>query len=153
MQNNHLTATCRALLLTALIAQGHALAQGKSPAPPPFFVEAADCTAALQARLVTRLTQARSEARDNAILNDTELGFVFIGVAYKEGLRNPEAEQMLKAAEKRWTLLNKADQDKRLTACSIKARQLMDDASVLERFIVKNRAAARVERLLEKAQK
>lgn len=41
---------------------------------------------------------------------DTELSFVFIGVAYKKGLRNPEAEQ------------------------------LMNEVSGLARFFVRNRA-------------
>lgn len=125
-------------------------APDKPPSPPPFFTEAAECTAAFQARVLTRLTQPRSEARNKAIQRDTEMGFIFIGVAYKEGLRNPEADQMLKAAEKRWALLSKAEQEARLNACTGRANQLMDDVSGIERFFVRNRAKARVERLLEK---
>lgn len=139
-----LVACCTALLATT------AMAQDKPKSPPPFFTEAADCTAAFQARVLIRMEQPRSKARDKAILRDTEMGFVFIGVAYKEGLRSPEAEQMLKAAEKRWALLNKADQDRRLAACTARAQQLMDDVSFVERYIVKNRAESRVDRLLEK---
>ena len=139
------------LIIGCLPWPHHAAAQAAPPkAPPPFFTEAADCTAAFQARVVARLTQPRSAARDTAILRDTEQGFIFIGVAYKEGLRNPEADQMLKAAEKRWTKLGKAERETRLATCTTKAQNLMDDVSMLERYLVKNRAEARVERLLAK---
>lgn len=134
-------------LLTGLAAPSSALAQ--TPVPP-FYIEAADCTAAFQARVVARLAQPKSEARDQAILTDTEWGFIFIGVAYKEGLRSPQAEELLKAAEKRWQQLGRPEQEARLATCTTRARQLMDDVSFVERFLVRNRAKARVERLLER---
>lgn len=127
-----------------------ALAQDKPNAAPSFFTEAADCTAAFQARVLTRLSEPRTDTRNKAIQRDTEMGFIFIGVAYKEGLRNPEADQMLKAAEKRWQQLSRAEQERRLGTCTRRSKQLMDDVTGLERFIVRNRAKARVERLLEK---
>ncbi len=139
-------AACTALLAHAAFAQSDAA----SAPPNPFFLEAADCAAAFEARVIERKAQPRSEARNQAILHDTELGFVYIGVAYRRGLRNPEADEMLKAAEKRWHQLNKHDQAKRLASCVTQAEQLMEDVSGLERFIVKNRANARVDRLLEK---
>jgi len=142
-----LIAFCAALLTSPV------LAQDKPKPPPPFYVEAADCTAAFQARVITRLTLPKSDARDKAILRDTEMGFIFIGVAYKEGLRNPEADQLLKAAEKRWRQSSKGEQEGRFASCTSRAQQLMDDVSGLERFIVRNRAKARVERLLEKEAK
>ncbi len=128
---------------------------GAQPRPTPtpeqaFFEEASECAAAFEARVVERQAQPKSPARDQAILSDTELGFAYVGVAYKRGLRNPEASQMLKAAEKRWRTLGKAEQQSRLTACSTKAQQLLKDVSGLERFIVRNRAQARVDRLLSK---
>jgi hypothetical protein len=133
-----------------LLAGSSALAQSKAPAPPPFYVEAADCTAAFQARVVTRLAQPKTDTRDKAILRDTEMGFIFIGVAYKEGLRKPEADSLLAAAAKRWAQLSKAEQEGRLATCATRSQQLMDDVTAFERFLVKNRANARVERLLEK---
>lgn len=139
-------ATCAALLGHTAAAQSEAA----SAPPNPFFLEAADCTAAFEARVIERKAQPRSDARNQAILHDTELGFVYIGVAYRRGLRNPEADDMLKAAEKRWSQLSKHDQAKRLAACVTQAEQLMEDVSGLERFIVRNRASARVDRLLEK---
>lgn len=139
----------RILATCACLLAGPVLAQAKTD---PFFVEASDCTAALKARVVERMNQPRSPARDQAVLGDTELGFVFIGVAYKKGLRNPEADQMLVAAEQRWTHLRRSDQLRRQTQCTTQAQQLMRDISGLERFIVKNRAQARVDRLLQKEQ-
>jgi hypothetical protein len=134
-----------------LLAATHApLALAQQAKPKPFYTEAADCTAAFQSRVVGRLAQPRTEARDTAILRDTEFGFIFIGVAYKEGLRSPEAEQMLKAAEKRWGQLGKPEQDSRLATCANRAQDLMDEVTFIERYLVKNRAKSRVDRLLEK---
>lgn len=145
----------RIVLLTAFMAtmwSATALAETPPapPAPPPFFVEASDCAAAFEARVVERKAQPRSDARNRAILADTELGFAFVAQAYKKGLRNPEADQMLKAAEKRWTTLSKTEQQNRLSSCSVKGQQLMRDFSAFERFLVRNRAQARVDRLLRK---
>ncbi|WP_170631275.1 hypothetical protein, partial [Acinetobacter baumannii] len=69
--------TCAALLGHSAGAQSEAA----SAPPSPFFLEAADCTAAFEARVIERKAQPRSEARNQAILHDTELGFVYIGVA------------------------------------------------------------------------
>jgi len=123
------------------------LAASASPAPS-FFQEASDCAAAFEARVLERRAQPRSDARNQAILSDTQLGFVYAGLAYEQGLRNPEAGQMLKASQKRWSTLSKAEQQSALVVCTAKAQQLMKDINALERFIVKNRAKARVDKLL-----
>lgn len=143
---------CFVAILIAALCIGAAWAQAKpqEPAVPPFFQEAADCTAAFKARVIESKAQPKSEARDDAILRDTEMGFIYIGVAYKRGLRNPEADQMLKTAEKRWGQLSKTEQANRLASCTVKAQQLMDDVTGLERFLVRNRAKARVDQWLEK---
>ncbi|MFT3858636.1 MAG: hypothetical protein QM742_14435 [Aquabacterium sp.] len=153
-----LTSTLARPLMRAPLLMAACLLAGLAAAPcaraqtpvPPFYLEAADCTAAFEARVVARLAQPKSEARDKAILSDTEWGFVFIGVAYKEGLRSPQAEELLKAAQKRWRLLGRPEQDARLATCTTRAQQLMDDVSFVERFLVRNRAKARVDRLLER---
>ena len=135
------------LLLASLTLTGSALA-----APPTsdaaFYLEAADCTAGFKDRVGQHLKQPPSIKRNQAILKDTEHGFVLIGVAYKKGLRNPEADQMLKAAEARWSQLAPAQQSSRLNRCTQQADQLMADVSGLERFLVRNRAQARVDKLL-----
>ncbi|MBI5926378.1 MAG: hypothetical protein HY836_12380 [Aquabacterium sp.] len=144
MTKVHAFALCAALL--SQLAQ----AEDSSAVDQRFFLDAADCAAALEARVIDRQTQARTAARDEAMLRDVEHGFVFIGVAYKRGLRNPQADDMLHAAEKRWSALSKADKEARLASCTSQGLRLMDEVSMLERFIVRNRASARLDRLLEK---
>jgi len=128
-------ATCLFFMTGMALAQAK-LAASASPAPS-FFQEASDCAAAFEARVLERRAQPRSDARNQAILSDTQLG-----------LRNPEAGQMLKASQKRWSTLSKAEQQSALVVCTAKAQQLMKDINALERFIVKNRAKARVDKLL-----
>lgn len=149
MNASRIIASCLlALPAGAVFAQ---TSDTKPPAePPPFYVEAADCTAAFEANVKTRLTQAKTPARDEAILKDTEKGFIFVGVAYKQGLRNPEADKLLHEAEQRWQKLSKEEQAKRLSTCSAKAGDLMDEVSFIERYIVRNRAQSRVDKLLSK---
>lgn len=116
----------------------------------PTNQEASDCAAAFEGRILQRRTEARTDARNQAILRDAELGFTFVAVAYKQGLRNPEADQMLKASEKRWAALPEAERRKRLTQCATWAQQLFDDLNGFEGYLVRNRAQARVDRLLKK---
>ncbi|TAK93186.1 MAG: hypothetical protein EPO09_13470 [Aquabacterium sp.] len=145
MNRFHAFALCMLMLGQSAWADEPSAAENQA-----FFLDAATCAAALEARVVERQTQARTDARDQAMLSDVEHGFVFIGVAYKRGLRNPQADEMLHAAEKRWAALPKSDKEARQASCSRQGQALIDDVSMLERFLVRNRASARVERLLEK---
>lgn len=124
-----------------------------SPEPSAFFTEAADCSAAYKAGVTARLKQPKTEVRDKAILEDTERSFVFIGVAYKQGLRKPEADRLLAQSEQRWARLPKAEQARRVDACTKRAEKLMDEVSFIERYAVQNRAKARVEQQFEKEKK
>ena len=133
------------------ISVAAAWAQDKPSPKQAFFIEASDCTAALKARVAERLLQPRSDARNKLILSDTELGFTYIGVAYKKGLRNPQADQMLADSEKRWGLLSKAAQQSRLATCTTSKQKLMKDLSGVEQKKKKNRAQARVDKLLQTA--
>ena len=139
-----------------LLCAGAAMAQASastSPESAAFFQEAADCSAAYKAGVTARLAQPKTEARDKAILEDTERSFVFIGVAYKQGLRKPEADNLLAQSEQRWTKLPKAEQAKRVGACTKRAEKLMGEVSFIERYAVQNRAKARVEQQFAKEQK
>lgn len=151
----HLSARLNIAVLGLLASlSGASYAQAALPsADAVFFQEASECTAGFKARVVQHLKKAPSEARNQAILKDTEHGFVLIGVAYKKGLRNPEADEVLKAAEVRWSHLSPAQQSTRLTRCTQQAEQLMTEISGLERFLVRNRAQARVDKLLNREQR
>lgn len=127
-----------------------ALATDKPQEIPPFYVEAADCSAAFESSVKALLKEPRTTARDEAILHETEGGFIFVGVAYKQGLRNPQADELLHAAEARWDKLSRDEQAKRLQGCRVKASALMDEVTFIERYLVRNRAQARVDRLLSK---
>jgi Fe-S-cluster-containing hydrogenase component 2 len=141
-----------AMALCLLVMSGAALAQAEPQPDAAFFHETSDCAAAFKARVNEHKAQPRSDARNRAILDDTEMSYVYVGVAYKQGLRNPEADQMLKASEKHWALLAKAEQQSMLTACSTRALKMMSEVSGIERYIVRKRAKARVEQLLRKEQ-
>lgn len=117
-----------------------------------FYLHASNCTAAFKARVEQHLTQAPSEARNQLLLRDTELGFVYVGLAYKRGLRNPQADDLLKVAEDRWRQLGAAQQNNRLSQCTQEGQQHMADISGLERYLVRNRAKARIDKLLAKEQ-
>lgn len=121
--------------------------------PSPFFVEAAECSAAYKAEVTSRLAQPKTESRDQAILADTENSFIFIGVAYKQGLRKAEADELLAQAEQRWAKLPKAAQAQRIASCTERAGKLMDEVSFVERYAVQNRAKARVAQQFEKEEK
>lgn len=139
------------LLLGSIMVPAPAMASPTS-SDAAFFQAASECTAGLKARVVEHLKQPPSDVRNQAIFRDTELGFVFIGVAYKKGLRNPEADQLLKASERRWSHLSAAQQATRLQRCTQEAEQLLSEVSGLERFLVRNRAQARVDKLLAREQ-
>lgn len=141
------------LLCTTGVAVAQASASTPSPDSAAFFQEASDCSAAYKAGVTARLAQPKTEARDKAILEDTERSFVFIGVAYKQGLRKPEADTMLAQSEQRWAKLPKAEQAKRVGACTKRAEKLMEEVSFIERYAVQNRAKARVEQQFAKEQK
>lgn len=85
-----------------------AAAQGQSDVEAArFFSHAAACAAALQAVQLALVAQARAGAPQlrSQIVNITRLGFTFVGVAYKRGLRNPKADKLLDAAraeQKAW---------------------------------------------------
>ena len=139
------------LACSLLVSAATVWAQDKPSPKQAFYTEASDCTAALKARVADRLLQPKSDARNKLILSDTELGFTYIGVAYKKGLRNPQADQMLAESEKRWGSLSKTEQQSRLVTCTASAQRLMKDLSGFERYLIKNRAQARVDKLLQSA--
>lgn len=134
----------------ALVVSHAALAQVKAAASSPFFQEASDCAAAFEARVNEHRAQPPSEPRNQAILQDTQWGFLYVGLAYEQGLRKPEADQLFQASKKRWSALGKVEQHNTLTTCTAQAQTLMKEINAMERFIVKNRAQARVDKLLEK---
>lgn len=74
-------------------------------------------------------------------------GFAFIGTAYLNGLREEEANRLLKAAEKAQETLPPAELAARQAACRAEGARLLENANVLERAFVMKAAQRRVDKL------
>jgi hypothetical protein len=122
----------------------------QAPADDPFFVHGAGCVAALEFDQLALVARARAGApglRDE-IIRTTVLGFTFVGVAYKRGLREPRADALLNAARSEQREWPPEQHAQTVAACRIEGQRLFDEASGLEQWLVTNRATARVDRYL-----
>ena len=116
-------------------------------APTP--EHAAACVAALQLdaqRLAQQLRGGRVEIEPE-LMRRLEQGYAFIGVAYKHGLAQAEADRLLKAAEKAQASLPVAEMKARQAACAAEGYALLKNASTLERSFVSRAAQRRVDKL------
>lgn len=116
-----------------------------------FYRRASACVAVMKQDVV--VLTARHQAGATTVRPDiqrlTELGFTFVGTAYKRGLRKAQADQMLADAEASQKGQG-ADALKKLsTECQAEGARLLAKANVIERALVANRARARVDKLLE----
>lgn len=115
-----------------------------------YFQRASSCTAVLKGQVVALQTRSqKGEAGLRAeMLRLAELSFTFVGRAYLRGLRKPQADQLLEAADQQLRDLSPEALRKLSADCQAQGSQLLQDANFLERALVKNRAAARVDKLL-----
>jgi hypothetical protein len=123
---------------------------GAQPEHQAFFQQAARCTAVLKTQVTSM--QARS-AKGEANLRPemvrlAELSFAFVGRAYLRGLRKPLADQLLSAAEMQQRSLSAPALAALSAECQAQGAQVLNDANFVERALVRNRAAARVDKLL-----
>lgn len=137
-------------VLALVLAMPVAAADGDA-ADQAFYRRAASCAAVMKPEVV-RLAE-RWRAGERGVRGDiqrlTELSFTFVGVAYKRGLRGEAADRLLAEAE-RAQAVQPATVLRQLSAeCQAEARQLLDRSNVIERMLVRNRAKARVEHLLD----
>lgn len=142
----------RLLILTAC---GGVCAAAVQAAPPDDaklarYRQASACVAVMKQDVVGLADRSRAGTPNlrPEMVRLTELGFAFIGTAYKSGLRNPQADQLLEeaeAAQKRQS----PESLKQLSAqCQAEGSKLLKDSNALERALVSNRARARVDKLL-----
>jgi hypothetical protein len=141
------------LCLLALAASVAARAAPPDEATPASYRHASECVAVLK-RDALGLVEASRASQPGArasLLRLTEQGFAFVGTAYKAGLRNPLADQLLAEAEQaqqRWP----AERLRQLaTDCQGEGATLLKQSNFIERALVSNRAKARVEHLLTPA--
>lgn len=127
--------------------------QADVPAPDSaeaFYQRAATCAAAMeidQLALVARARRGTPGLRP-AILELTTLGFTYVGIAYEKGLRNPRADEMLKAsraAQKSWSPAHHASV---AGECHREAQELYDHTNAMEKWLVNKRAGSRTDRFL-----
>jgi hypothetical protein len=142
----------RALLISPLLTLclGSVHAQETDEAKLQAYRHASACVAVLKheaLNLTASVKAGRSEARPD-LVRVTELGFGFIGTAYKSGLRKPQADQMLTDAEQEQKKASPEALRHLLAACRVEGDKLLSDANFIERALVSNRAQSRVDKLL-----
>jgi hypothetical protein len=137
--------TCLSCLVLGLFA-GAAHADPK-PA------RAAYCVAALKTRaepLAARVRQGETAA-EAQLMPIVTASLAFIGSAYRQGLRSPQADEMMQAAEKAQSQLPPAELGKVQDACQSEAQQLLSKANVIERQLVHRAARSRIAKLRKRS--
>ena len=119
----------------------------------PSVAHGADCVAALKVRaepLAERLRHGDAAA-EASLLPIVRASFAFIGSAYKQGLRNPKADEMMAAAEKAQAQMPPAELARMQDACQAEGTQLLAQASVFEQLFVNHAVRKRIDRLRKKS--
>jgi hypothetical protein len=73
--------------------------------------------------------------------------FAFVGTVYKQGVRGPQADDLLHQAEQAQAKVPPAELARTQDACHVEAQQLLAQASYFERQFVAHAARSRVGRL------
>lgn len=138
------------LLIAAATSASATSTQSSSPGPEETsaVARAASCVAALKSRaepLVQRVRQGDAAA-EAELLPHVTASFAFIGAAYKQGLRSPEAEQMLEEAETEQKALAPDALQRLQSACQAEGSEILAEASFIERKLVARAALKRVKR-------
>jgi hypothetical protein len=109
----------------------------------------AECVAALEVQAAAMADEYRSGKTEiePELVRRVQEGFAFIGTAYLQGLREDEANRLLKAAQKAQESLPPAELAARQAACRTEGARLLEKANVLERAFVMKAAQRRVDKL------
>jgi len=114
------------------------------------FRHASACVAVMKrdaAALAERYRAGTTSVKPD-VVRLTEAGFAFIGTAYKAGLRNPQADQLLDEAEAAQKSQSAASLRQLSADCQVEGAKLLRDSNMFERALVANRVKSRVEKLL-----
>ena len=141
----------RAFRHIALVVLAIGAASGVRADPSP--AQAASCVAALKVRAepVAQRVRQGETAAESQLLPIVTASFAFIGSAYKQGIRNPQADDMMKAAEKSQATLPPAELGKLQDRCQAQGEQLLAQANYFERQFVTRAAHSRIDRLRRSA--
>ena len=114
----------------------------------PRAEHAAACVAALQREaeaMAEQLRAGRTEVEPE-LERRLQQGFAFVGTAYKQGLREEEANRLLKAAEQAQASLSPAELARRQAACRAEGAQLFANANVVEQAFLERAAHRRLQK-------
>ena len=140
------------MLLVCLAGLGGTARADDAP-DEAFFRRASACAAVLKRDVLGM--RARFQGGEHQLraqmLQLTEQSFAFIGTAYKRGLRNPRADQLLDEAEAAQQRQSPAALRRLSSECQAEGGRLMAEANVIERALVRNRARARLQQWLAPA--
>lgn len=111
--------------------------------------QAAACVAALQTRAepMARRMREGDAGAEGQLLPVVTASFAFVGSVYKQGVRGPEADALLKAAEKAQSIVPPDDLARAQDACQAQGQQLLTQANFFERQFVSRAARKRIDKL------
>lgn len=113
------------------------------------FDRTASCVAAMKTKAA--VFSERYRAGDDTVKAEltslTEAGYAFIGTAYEAGLRKADADRLLTSAEEAQKNMPAAALENLTTTCHAEGANLLAQANVAERVVVKAAARARVNRI------
>jgi len=138
--------TSRLILSTLAVAlAGLSTAALAGPTGAP---HAAACVAALKAQEAELADSVKAgEPREPVLLKVVRSGIAIIGTQYLAGLREGEARDLLKSAERDFDSLPPATAQERQAACLAEGEALYSHASPLERSLITTAAQRRIRRL------
>lgn len=135
-----------ACLLSSLLATTALAAE-----PTPSHEHRAACVAALttQAEPLAARLKNGDRSVEAELLKLTQSGFAIIGIAYQDGLRKPEADQLLETAKKAQKSMPAPALSQLQASCQLEGARVLADANALERFLVTSAAERRVKRIAD----
>ena len=135
-------------LLFALAAACEAAAlPARAAGPSP--QHSAECVAALRVdaeAIADQYRRGRTEVEPE-LVRRVQQGFAFIGTAYLQGVRDAEADRLLKAAEAAQKEIPTAELTALQLACRSEGARLLEKANAVERALVVKAAKRRVDRM------
>jgi hypothetical protein len=139
-----------ALVLLPVLLLGLAGPARADEADEAYYRRASACTAVLKREVVAlrdRFLRGDAAVRPE-IQRLTEQSFTFVGIAYKRGLRNPQADRLLDEAEAAQQRQPATTLRQLFNDCQAEGAKLFSGSNAIERALVRNRAKARVDQLL-----
>jgi hypothetical protein len=116
------------------------LSLAAEPAAPEHaqFVRSATCVAALKARAEPLAQRVRhgDAAAEVPLTPIVQASFAFIATSYKQGLRQPKADEMLQRAEQAQAKLPAEALTKLQDTCQAEGDHLLAEATAFERMLV-----------------